>query len=57
MLILSLLIAGRPYEGYQPIWFRKETDPITGNPVHKYTGEYWPCKEVQDWSRCPNIFL
>ncbi|XP_015917026.1 oxysterol-binding protein 1 isoform X2 [Parasteatoda tepidariorum] len=48
---------GRPYETYDPIWFRKETDPITGNPVHKFTGDYWKCKESQDWSRCPNIFL
>ncbi|KAG8182462.1 hypothetical protein JTE90_020383 [Oedothorax gibbosus] len=48
---------GRPFQGYEPIWFRKETDPITGNPVHKFTGDYWQCKETLDWSRCPQIFL
>ncbi|XP_054717712.1 oxysterol-binding protein 1-like [Uloborus diversus] len=48
---------GRPYEGYEPIWFRKVTDPTTGKPVHKYTEEYWQCKEAQDWTRCPDIFL
>ncbi|GBM53085.1 Oxysterol-binding protein 1 [Araneus ventricosus] len=48
---------GRPYQGYEPIWFTKETDEITGNPVHKFKGEYWKCKENQDWSRCPDIYL
>ncbi|GFQ87176.1 oxysterol-binding protein-related protein 1C [Trichonephila clavata] len=48
---------GRPYQGYEPIWFNKETDDITGNPVHKYKGDYWKCKEVQDWTRCPDIYL
>ncbi|GBM53080.1 Oxysterol-binding protein 2 [Araneus ventricosus] len=46
-----------PYQGYEPIWFAKETDEITGNPVHKFKGEYWKCKENQDWSRCPDIYL
>ncbi|XP_076363799.1 oxysterol-binding protein 1-like isoform X2 [Tachypleus tridentatus] len=48
---------GRPYPGYEPIWFKKETDPVTGNPVHIYQGNYWECKEKQDWSACQNIFL
>jgi len=48
---------GRPYMPYEPIWFKKEKDPITGNPVHIYCGEYWNCKEKQDWSKCPKIFL
>lgn len=47
---------GKPYESYQPIWFKKEKDPITGNPLHVFTGEYWTCKEKAAWSRCPNIF-
>ncbi|CAG2110463.1 unnamed protein product [Medioppia subpectinata] len=47
---------GRPYMPYEPIWFSKKKDPITGNPVHIYTGEYWRCKERQDWSKCPQIF-
>ncbi|RWS12708.1 hypothetical protein B4U79_11050 [Dinothrombium tinctorium] len=47
----------RPYTPYEPIWFKKRKDPITGNPVHVYEGEYWSAKEKQDWDRCPNIFL
>lgn len=48
---------GRPYVGYEPVWFRKETDPITGNPIHVYQNEYWPCKEQGRWDRCPAIYL
>lgn len=48
---------GRPYMPYEPVWFKKTKDPITGNPVHMYSGEYWSCKEKQDWTKCPNIFL
>ncbi|XP_077551516.1 oxysterol binding protein [Haemaphysalis longicornis] len=48
---------GRPYVGYEPVWFRKETDPITGNPIHVYQNEYWPCKERGSWDRCPTIYL
>ncbi|XP_022252408.1 oxysterol-binding protein 1-like [Limulus polyphemus] len=48
---------GRPYPGYEPIWFKKETDPVTGNPVHIFQGKYWESKTKQDWSACPNIFL
>lgn len=48
---------GRPYMPYEPIWFTKTVDPITGNPVHMYSGEYWKCKETKDWSKCPKIFL
>uniref|UniRef100_A0A1E1X9K1 Putative oxysterol-binding protein 1 n=1 Tax=Amblyomma aureolatum TaxID=187763 RepID=A0A1E1X9K1_9ACAR len=48
---------GRPYVGYEPVWFRKETDPITGNPIHVYQNEYWACKEQGQWDRCPTIYL
>ncbi|KAF7489040.1 Oxysterol-binding protein 1 [Sarcoptes scabiei] len=48
---------GQPYVPYEPVWFKKTVDPITGNPVHMFTEEYWACKARQDWSRCPNIFL
>ncbi|XP_013788509.2 oxysterol-binding protein 1-like [Limulus polyphemus] len=48
---------GRPYLGYEPIWFRKQTDPITGNPVHIYQGKYWESKAKQDWNACQDIFL
>ncbi|CAN7985838.1 unnamed protein product, partial [Ixodes hexagonus] len=48
---------GRPYEGYEPVWFKKETDSITGNPIHMYQGQYWLCKEEARWDRCPPIYL
>lgn len=50
-------VEGRPYVSYEPIWFKKQTDPITGNLVHIYCGEYWSSKEKQDWSKCPKIYL
>lgn len=48
---------GRPYVGYEPVWFKKETDNITGNPIHMYQGQYWLCKEEGRWDRCPAIYL
>ncbi|ESO10964.1 hypothetical protein HELRODRAFT_109253 [Helobdella robusta] len=48
---------GEDFVGYEPKWFRKETDPQTGNIIHTYIGEYWKCKEKQDWERCPDIYL
>ncbi|XP_013784959.1 oxysterol-binding protein 1-like [Limulus polyphemus] len=47
---------GRAYTGYEPVWFKQQSDPITGNPVHIYQGRYWECKARQDWSMCPDIF-
>ncbi|XP_014258693.1 oxysterol-binding protein 1 isoform X5 [Cimex lectularius] len=47
---------GRPYQQYEPIWFKRETDPQSGNITHVFTGEYWKCKSAGDWSMCPNIF-
>lgn len=41
---------------YAPSWFKLQIDPITNNPVHVYNGDYWQCKQKQDWSRCPVIF-
>ena len=47
---------GRPVPPYEPIWFKKEKDPFTGNTVHVFSGKYWECKRKQDWSACPDIF-
>lgn len=47
---------GKPYKGWEPVWFKKEKDPQTGNVIHVYTGSYWECKENGDWSHCPDIF-
>ena len=48
--------AGKPYVPYEPIWFEKQKDSITGNPVHVFRNDYWSCKQKQDWSKCPAIF-
>lgn len=48
---------GKPYVPYEPSWFKICKDPITDNPVHVYRQDYWQCKEKQDWSRCPKIYL
>ncbi|KAG5280611.1 hypothetical protein AALO_G00062070 [Alosa alosa] len=47
---------GREYEGYQPLWFHKRTDPITAETDFIYKGGYWEAKDRHDWSMCPNIF-
>ncbi|XP_075591788.1 LOW QUALITY PROTEIN: oxysterol-binding protein 1 [Dermatophagoides farinae] len=48
---------GLPYVPYEPVWFKKNKDPITDNPVHMFTDKYWKCKEKQEWSACPDIYL
>ncbi|PSN47433.1 Oxysterol-binding protein 1 [Blattella germanica] len=47
---------GRPYPPYEPVWFKKEKESYTGSVIHIYKGQYWECKERQDWSVCPNIY-
>ncbi|XP_059487348.1 oxysterol-binding protein 1-like isoform X2 [Neocloeon triangulifer] len=47
---------GRPYPPYEPIWFKQETEKVTGVVGYMYQGKYWECKEKQDWSKCPNIY-
>ncbi|KAL3270964.1 hypothetical protein HHI36_021467 [Cryptolaemus montrouzieri] len=47
---------GRPYEAYKPLWFEQKEDSETGTIIHVYKGNYWQCKEKQDWSMCPDIF-
>jgi len=49
--------AGWEYRGYEPKWFAKQSDPLTGNLIHMFTHEYWKCKLRRDWSRCPDIFV
>ncbi|EFA08460.1 oxysterol-binding protein 1 isoform X1 [Tribolium castaneum] len=46
---------GRPFEHYKPIWFEQVTDE-DGVVVHVYKGDYWECKDMQTWDRCPDIF-
>lgn len=47
---------GRPYPSYEPLWFKKEKDPITGNLIHTYKKTYWERKEAQEWTACPDIY-
>ena len=47
---------GKQYPEYQPAWFRKQMDPLSGKFIHVFTDEYWQHKEKQEWSRCPNIY-
>ncbi|KAK7505919.1 hypothetical protein BaRGS_00002641 [Batillaria attramentaria] len=42
---------------YHPTWFKKELDPITGNPLHMFNGKYWECKSKGQWDNCPDIYL
>lgn len=50
------MIAGRPYPPYEPVWFKQESEKVTGVLGYVYQGRYWECKEKQDWSPCPNIY-
>nr|XP_033812632.1 oxysterol-binding protein 2 isoform X1 [Geotrypetes seraphini] len=47
---------GKDYEGYQPLWFERKLDSLTGELMCVYKGGYWEAKEKQDWSMCPDIF-
>ncbi|XP_071179545.1 oxysterol-binding protein 1-like isoform X2 [Mytilus edulis] len=48
---------GEDFPPYTPTWFVRKTDSATGNPIHMYNGQYWDCKQKQDWSRCPEIYI
>lgn len=39
------------------MWFKREKDEITGELIYKSNGQYWKCKESQDWTGCPEIYL
>ncbi|XP_043924243.1 oxysterol-binding protein 2-like [Protopterus annectens] len=47
---------GRQFEDYQPQWFEKRPDPITGEMIYTFKGDYWEVKEKQDWKMCLDIF-
>ncbi|XP_029618892.1 oxysterol-binding protein 2 isoform X1 [Salmo trutta] len=47
---------GREYEGFQPQWFHKRKNDITGETTFVYKGGYWEAKDSQDWSTCSEIF-
>uniref|UniRef100_A0A674DYA5 Oxysterol binding protein 2b n=1 Tax=Salmo trutta TaxID=8032 RepID=A0A674DYA5_SALTR len=43
-------------DGFQPQWFHKRTNAITGETNFVYKGGYWEAKDSQDWSMCTEIF-
>lgn len=43
-------------EDYSPKWFYKGTCDITGESYWVPNGEYWKCRDNQDWSVCEDIF-
>lgn len=47
---------GRPYTPYKPLWFEQKTEAGSDVITHIYKGNYWKCKEEQNWSECPDIF-
>ena len=50
-------LAGEPYEGHQPTWFKRVEDEENGGKlIYVYNGGYWEAKEKQDWSSCPDIY-
>ncbi|XP_042340791.1 oxysterol-binding protein 1-like isoform X2 [Plectropomus leopardus] len=43
-------------DNYQPMWFEKLDDPVSGESLHVYKGGYWEAKEQGSWDVCPDIF-
>ena len=41
---------------HHPVWFHKEQDVLSGTVIHKYNGDYWDCKNNNDWSKCPDLY-
>ncbi|KAM6986880.1 oxysterol-binding protein 2 [Aplochiton taeniatus] len=55
-LATHALEEGQENEVYQPQWFERRTDNVTGESSYVYRGGYWEAKERMDWSQCPEIF-
>jgi hypothetical protein len=48
---------GRHFEGYQPVWFKREPDEQNGGKyIFNYRGGYWEAKEKGQWDMCPDIY-
>lgn len=54
---LDISVTGEEPPCHQPMWFKREKDEITGELIYKSNGQYWKCKESQDWTGCPEIYL
>ena len=53
---IFLTFSGKPVKPYEPVWFKKQVDAITGQPIHMFTDKYWECKANQDWADCPDLY-
>ncbi|XP_029905203.1 oxysterol-binding protein 1 isoform X2 [Myripristis murdjan] len=43
-------------DSHQALWFKRIDDPISGEPLHVYSGGYWEAKDQGSWDMCPDIF-
>ncbi|KAL3494261.1 Oxysterol-binding protein-domain-containing protein [Aspergillus germanicus] len=43
-------------EEYKPKWFSKDKCSITGEEYWAHTGDYWGCRDKQDWSNCRSSY-
>lgn len=41
---------------WQPLWFHKVTDEVTGQDDYRFTGHFFKNQAAGDWSDCPDIF-
>uniref|UniRef100_A0A667WJA6 Oxysterol-binding protein n=1 Tax=Myripristis murdjan TaxID=586833 RepID=A0A667WJA6_9TELE len=47
---------GTHQDSHQALWFKRIDDPISGEPLHVYSGGYWEAKDQGSWDMCPDIF-
>jgi len=43
-------------ETWTPRWFTKQVSPLTGEEEWVFQNQYWECKSISEWSRCPRLF-
>lgn len=44
------------HEDIEPVWFSKQPEELSETFVWKYNGNYWECKDKQDWNQCSKIW-
>lgn len=56
-LVASARESGKPPpKGHEPAWFKKVFDEFCNRDVHVYRGNYWECRDIQEFSSCPDIY-
>lgn len=53
---MKVIEDGILYDFYKVLWFEWKKDFVIKELIYIYRGEYWECKEKQDWSLCLDIF-